>query len=97
VRAALIADCALHTPHGIAYTGLYTIPDSSVRGRVATNTVPALLVVGEREERFAAHRRFAERTMPQLEVVGLDAGHAVNLEAPAEFNAALAAFLARFC
>jgi len=97
VRAAFVADCALHTPRGIAYTGLYTIPDSSVRSSLGENTVPALLLVGEREERFAAHRRFAERTIPQLEVVELPAGHAVNLEAPAEFNAALTAFLARCC
>ena len=94
VRAALAADCALHTPRGVAYTGLYTVPDSSLRSRIGENTVPTLLVVGEREERFAAHRRFAERTMPRLEVVGLEAGHAVNLEAPAEFNTAVTAFLA---
>lgn len=94
-RAALLADCALHTPRGIGYTGLYTVPDSSVRRRIAGSTVPTLLVVGEREERFTAHRRFAERAMPRLEVVGLDAGHAVNLEAPEKFNAALTAFLGR--
>lgn len=93
-RRALAADCALHTPHGVAFTGLYTVPDSSVRSRIAENSVPTLLVVGEREGRFAAHRRFAERTMPRLEVVGLDAGHAVNLEASREFNAAVTAFLA---
>lgn len=95
VRAALVADCALHTPRGIAYTGLHTVPDSSVRSRIGENRVPALLVVGEREERFSAHRRFAERTMPRLEVVGLDAGHAVNLEAPEGFNAAVTTFVAR--
>lgn len=93
-RRALAADCALHTPLGIAYTGLYTVPDSPVRLRISENTVPTLLVVGEREGRFAAHRRFAEQAMPRLQVVGLDAGHAVNLEAPAEFNAAVTAFLA---
>lgn len=91
-RQALIADCGLHTIQGVAYTGLYTVPDSSVRGRVDQNTVPSLLVVGEREERFAAHRRFAEKTMPHLQVVGVDAGHAVNLEAAPEFNEAVADF-----
>jgi len=94
IRAAFMADCALHTPHGIAYTGLYTVPQSSVRSRIAGNTVPTMLVVGEREERFAAHRRFAERTMPRLEVVGLDAGHAVNLEEPGGFNTAVTMFFA---
>lgn len=94
VRAAFMADCALHTPRGIAYTGLYTVPDSSVRGRIAENTVPTILIVGEREERFTPHRRFAERTMPGLEVVGLDAGHAVNLEEPGGFNTAVTMFFA---
>jgi pimeloyl-ACP methyl ester carboxylesterase len=95
VRDAFVADCALHTPRGIAYTGLHTVPDSSVRSRVAENAVPALLVVGEREARFAAHRQFAERAMPQLDVVALSAGHAVNLEAAGEFNTAAAAFLTK--
>ncbi len=95
VRDAFVADCALHTPRGIAYTGLHTVPESPVRSRVRENTVPALLVVGEREARFAAHRKFAERAMPQLDVVGLHAGHAVNLEAASEFNAAVATFLAK--
>jgi len=95
VRAAFEADCALHTPRGIAYTGLYTVPESSVRRRMGENSVPTLLVVGKREERFAEHRRFAEQTMPRLEVVGLDAGHAVNLEEPGEFNTVVTRFFAR--
>ena len=96
VRLAMGADYALHTPQGIAYTGLYTVPDSSVRRRISENLVPALLVVGEREERFREHRLFAEKTMPHIEVLALDAGHAVNLDAPVEFNEALAKFLSRY-
>lgn len=95
VREALLADYALHDPLGVALTGLHTVPESSVRGRVAENRVPALLVVGEREEGFAAQRRFAEETMPYLEVVGLDAGHAVNAEAAEGFNSAVVDFLER--
>ena len=96
VRAAFVADSALHTPRGIGFTGLYTVPDSSVRRRVGENAVSALLVAGEREERFAPHRRFAERNMPHLEVVGLNAGHAVNIGAAGEFNAAVTAFVVRW-
>lgn len=94
-RAALAADYALHTPEGIAATGLYTVPDSSVRDRAAAITVPTLLVAGEREAGFAEARAFAERSIPGIRVVGLDAGHAVNLEAVGEFNEAVAAFFAR--
>ncbi len=95
-KRALEADFALHTPQGIAYTGLHTVPDSSVRDRVSENTVQSLLVVGSREERFAAHRRFAEERMPQLEIVDLEAGHAVNLEAATAFNDAISRFFGRW-
>ncbi len=95
VREALASDYLLHNPIGIAKTGLYTVPDSPVRDRIASNVTPSLLVVGEREERFREHRRFAERTMPRLDVVQLDAGHAVNAEASEQFNRVVMNFLER--
>ncbi len=95
-RAALTDDYALHDPAGVARTGLYTVPQSSVRDRIKTNTVPTLLIAGDREEGFHAARRFAEQNIPQLSVVGLDAGHAVNLEAAAAFNAAVTAFFGKW-
>ena len=91
-KNALMEDCNLHDVQGIAYTGLHTVPGSPVRERVGENEAPALLVVGEREERFANHRRFAEENMPHLQGTGLDAGHAVNLEAADEFNDAITRF-----
>ena len=93
LRAEFERDVALHSPQGLAMTGLHTVPASSVRGRTGENTVPALLVVGEREARFEQHRRFAESTMPHLTVVGLDGGHAVNIDAAAAFDAAVVGFL----
>jgi pimeloyl-ACP methyl ester carboxylesterase len=95
VRDELVSDCDRHDPGGIARTGLYTVPDSSVRRGIARNRVPSLLVVGEREERFSDHRRYAEEVMPHLEVVTADTGHAVNAEAPKEFNSAVCHFLSR--
>lgn len=92
---ALLEDAALLDPGGVARTFRYTVPDSSVRERAAENRVPALLVCGEREKRFRPHREFAERTVPHLEVVGLDAGHAVNMEAADAFAAAACEFLRR--
>jgi pimeloyl-ACP methyl ester carboxylesterase len=93
-RAALVADYTLHTPEGIAATGLYTVPDSSVRERASAISVPTLLVAGEREKGFDEARAFAERAIPGIRVVGLDGGHAVNLEAALEFNGAVASFVA---
>jgi pimeloyl-ACP methyl ester carboxylesterase len=93
VRAAFESDSLLHDPEGLAMTGLHTIPTSSVRPRVNELSVPTLLVAGERESRFAPHRRFAEAHMPMLEVVGLEGGHAVNIDAADEFNVAVTGFL----
>jgi pimeloyl-ACP methyl ester carboxylesterase len=95
VKQALVDDSALHDPRGVLRCGLYTVPDSPVRARVAENRVPALLVCGEREKRFAPHRDYAEKTMPRLEVVPADAGHAVNIESADAFNAAVTDFIRR--
>jgi pimeloyl-ACP methyl ester carboxylesterase len=92
VRDALVADSLLHDPSGVALTGLHTVPGSSVRERITANRVPTLLVAGEREERFREYRLYAEEHMPQLTVVGFDAGHAVNAEMPAEFNREVSRF-----
>jgi len=84
----------LHTPEGIAATGLYTVPESSIRNRAAAISVPTLLVAGEREKGFDEARAFAERTIPGIRVAALDAGHAVNLEAARAFNDAVASLFA---
>jgi pimeloyl-ACP methyl ester carboxylesterase len=94
-REALVADATLLDPRGVAHTIRYTVPESPVRERVSANRVPTLLVCGERDSRFEAQRRFAERYLPHLEVVAVDAGHAVNIEAADAFDAAVVAFLER--
>lgn len=93
VRAALAADYKLHDPHGVALTGVFTVPTSSVRDRVAATVVPTLMVVGEREKAFQGQALYAELTIPGIEVVRLDAGHAVNAEAAGPFNQAVTRFL----
>src|SRR5207249_2633402 len=94
-QRALLEDAARLDPRGVARTFRYTVPESSVRERAASNRVPTLLVSGVRETRFAPHREFAERVMPHTELVAADAGHAVNLEAAAAFDAAVCEFLSR--
>jgi pimeloyl-ACP methyl ester carboxylesterase len=91
VKSALVADAELLSPHGVARSLVHT-STSSVRTRVSENRVPTLLVVGEREESFAEPTAYAEANMPCLEIVRLDAGHAVNIQAADEFNAAVSAF-----
>ena len=94
-HAALLEDAALLDPAGVSRLFRHAVPESSQRERVVENRVPTLLVCGEREQRFEPHRRFAERRMPNLEVVAADAGHAVNVEAATTFDAAVTAFVQR--
>lgn len=93
IYQALSADAARHDPAGIANTLLRTNPRVSVRDRLAENTRPSLLLCGTRERRFRAHRDYAAAHMPRLRIADLDAGHGINMEAPAAFNAALMGFL----
>ncbi|MGH7856617.1 MAG: alpha/beta fold hydrolase [Candidatus Binatia bacterium] len=89
----LLEDTALLDPRGVARTLRHAVPESSVRERMGENRVPTLLVCGERETRFLPHRELAEKEMPRLEVVGADAGHAVNLEAAEVFDRAVREFI----
>lgn len=93
IHAALVADAQLHTPRGIARTLRYTTPNAPVRDRLPELRVPTLLVCGEREQRFVPLRAFVERELPAIRIVGTPAGHAVNIEAAQEFNAAVVDFL----
>jgi 2-succinyl-6-hydroxy-2,4-cyclohexadiene-1-carboxylate synthase len=93
VYQALRADAERHSPQGIANTMRYTNPATSVRARLGDNTRPALLVCGARERRFQPLRAAAAAEMANLEIVDLDAGHGMNMEAPAAFDRAVLAFL----
>ncbi|MEE9278600.1 MAG: alpha/beta hydrolase [Myxococcota bacterium] len=95
VKARLLADAELHDPRGVALSFIGTAAKSALGDRLESNRVPTLLLCGTREKRFEAHRRRAEKRMPLLEVVELETGHAVNLEAPAEFNRLAKAFVSR--
>ena len=72
-----------------------TTRSTCCRDVVAKLAAPALLVNGARERAFQPHRAFAAETIPAIEVRDLDAGHAVNVESPREFEAALLKFVQR--
>ncbi len=91
----LLADCQQLNPGGIGRTLVHTNGNASVRDLVSTNQVPTLLIQGKREARFEPYRRYAEATMPHLEILQVDAGHAVNLEDISGFNTAITGFLQR--
>jgi 2-succinyl-6-hydroxy-2,4-cyclohexadiene-1-carboxylate synthase len=77
----------------VVRTFRFTQPHLSVRQRIHENQVPVLLVCGEREERFAPFRAYAEERLPHLQVAPAKAGHAVNIEAAEHFNQAVADFM----
>lgn len=91
---ALLADAALIRPRAIAQMFRH-ISESSVVDLLPQNTVPSLLVCGSREKSFEPGRITAEQTMPHLEVVMIDAGHAVNIHQAELFNRAVIAFVER--
>jgi len=93
VKRALLEDCELLDPGGVGRTIVYTSGNSSVRGMLDQNTIPALLICGSKEKRFEPLRRYVEVHMPHLETAELAAGHAVNAEDPDGFNRAAVQFL----
>ena len=95
VKAALVADAALHDPRGVVNSGLGTVVHAALGPRLRENRVPALLVCGTRETRFRPLRDAAEKSMPWLEIADLDGGHSVNLDAAGAFDRVAAAFIAR--
>ena len=78
---------------GVANTVRFTTPSASVRDELAANRVPAVLTCGRFERRFQPHREFVAANMPGLDVVNMDAGHAVNMQAAEQFNHAVIDFL----
>ncbi len=68
----------------------------SVADRLATIQVPTLVIGAEYDYPFLADKQAWVRRMPRAEYVEVPgAHHALPIEAPAPFNAALGAFLAR--
>jgi pimeloyl-ACP methyl ester carboxylesterase len=68
----------------------------SVADRLESIHVPTLVVGAEHDYPFLANKQAWVRRMPRAEYVEVpDAHHALPIEAPAPFNAALGAFLAR--
>jgi hypothetical protein len=95
VQEAILADCSSVSILGVANAVRYTRPELSLRHRIHENRVPALLVCGKKEKRFLPFRDFAKAWMPLLEIADLDAGHAVNINAAAEFNDKVTVFFVK--
>jgi 2-succinyl-6-hydroxy-2,4-cyclohexadiene-1-carboxylate synthase len=74
----------------------HTVPQLSVVDCLGEVSVPSLLINGLWERPFQPLRERALQLLPSLQVVDLDGGHSVNVEAPDGFNAAVGRFVAGF-
>jgi 2-succinyl-6-hydroxy-2,4-cyclohexadiene-1-carboxylate synthase len=93
VLAAVHADRLRNQPAGLARAlrGLGTGALSSLWDRLGAVGMPVALVVGERDEKFAAIATEMALVLPDAEVVRVPgAGHAVHLEAPGAVAAVIA-------
>ena len=93
-RAAADA-IAAQVPHGIAnFARRVTGPAAPVIDRLGEIEVPALVMVGEKDEQFLrAADVLASRLPRATRVTFAGAGHILNLDVPQEFDATLLRFL----
>ena len=94
-RKQLAADFERLTAAGIAGTAEGLVAKVNAAERLGRLRVPTLVVIGDRDGDFVRNAPALIGAMPADKVRAItltDAGHAANLEKPAEFNAALVAF-----
>ena len=89
-----------HPPHALAHTLREFLaklePVDALAPRLSGLALPVLLVAGARDAASLPVCEQLAKVLPDAELrVIPDAGHVVNLAAPAAFDAALHAFLAR--
>ncbi len=94
VKAALVADAdgisaATVRNGGVLGAGLNCV------AQLADLTVPVEIVNGLYEKPFQRDLEMLRERMPGLDVVDLEGGHSVNVEAASEFDAAACAFFER--
>ena len=93
IQQEMIDDAARISPTGIANAMRFTSPELSVIDRFADINVPTLLINGVWEKAFQPLRNRAVELLPSLQVVDVEGGHSVNVEAPALFNEAVDQFV----
>ncbi|MFO7557353.1 MAG: alpha/beta hydrolase [Desulfobacterales bacterium] len=96
IKSALIEDVNRVDINGFSHTCLYTVAGSSLRHLIHKNSVPTLLIAGKFDRQFMPLIDFAKTNFPNLELLVLDGGHAVNLDVPDRFNQAVMEYMGRF-
>lgn len=93
IKKALVDDVNLINVRGLSYTLQYMVTRCSVYEIIHENQVRTLLIVGKFDKQFAPLLPFAEKTIPNLEVLVYEGGHAVNIDAADHFNKAVQNFM----
>jgi pimeloyl-ACP methyl ester carboxylesterase len=93
VKKALVEDIDLINVEGFANNVLHLSPKCSIRNWLREITVPTLLVAGKFDKKFRPLIPVALKSIPSLEFIELDGGHAVNIDAADQFNEAVHAFI----
>jgi pimeloyl-ACP methyl ester carboxylesterase len=96
VRKNLIEDVNLINLKGFSNTLLHMLTKCSVNKIIHNNKIPALLIVGKFDKEFSSLAEFAQKTIPKIETIALEAGHAVNIDAAEQFNNTVKSFVMRF-
>jgi pimeloyl-ACP methyl ester carboxylesterase len=88
---------ARQCPRGVAlFARQLGAPSHSVIDRLRDVSQPALILIGEKDTAFLRAAELMTSRLPDAECVRLaDAGHIVNIEQPAAFEAAVLDFLGR--
>ena len=87
-----------HDPKGLALAarGILVQSDASIMASLGEISVPTLVLVGRDDSPFLAAAEIMAAKIPGAVAVTIDgAGHAPNLDRPAEFDAAVTEFLGR--
>ncbi|MFV0298235.1 MAG: alpha/beta fold hydrolase [Hyphomicrobiaceae bacterium] len=95
IKAEMVADADNIPPEGILRSVALTSPHLSIAHMLPELRVPTLLVNGRWEKRFQPMRDKIEKELPGVEIVDLDGGHSVNIEAADGFNAAVETFVSK--
>lgn len=96
VRARLRAQRLQNNPQGLANSlrGMGTGRQDPLWNRLATLPIPTLLIVGELDQKYRGLAQQMAAAMPTAQItVVRSAGHAVHLEQPVAFDAAVVEFL----
>jgi 2-succinyl-6-hydroxy-2,4-cyclohexadiene-1-carboxylate synthase len=96
VRDRLRAQRLQNSAEGLANSlrGLGTGRPEPLWDQLPTLAIPTLLLVGEEDQKFRALAQEMAAALPRAQVIVVPgAGHAVHLEQPAAFDAAVVAFL----